>query len=252
MPVVTCVTPRYLPNVEHLARIICAERVLILDLAPVPDRNRLAFVNRNRIYNAKTDTSAWLTVPINRERNQPLSQVVVDRGTRWASKHLGRIAHFYARKVQTAPQLFAQIEAALGQEDDRLVDLDLRTTATLLESLEAPAVDLIRQSSILGAHTKRHRTEALKAFAGVSYLAGRVEYALMQASGEVEHLAGEGISVVPAPSPESLGLDGEMTIRNSAIHAMYSLGQEVVAAQLHQLVRATRGAIIDGEAARGV
>jgi hypothetical protein len=84
-----------------------------------------SFVNRNRI---KTPPShpLWFTVPVKRKGRglQKINEVQIDNEVDWQRRHLGALAHFYAK----APYFNAYIDffrSWYGRKWDRLIELNL-------------------------------------------------------------------------------------------------------------------------------
>ena len=127
--------------------------------------------NRNRV---KTPQGPhWLTVPVlHRGRDQPLnSQMLITPDQKWAKKHLGTIAQFY-RKAPFFETYYGKLEILLQSPWEKLVDLNLATTAWLCE--EFGIIREIYKSSELGiggGQTER-LVSLCRHFGATEYLSG--------------------------------------------------------------------------------
>ncbi|WP_413253727.1 WbqC family protein [Streptomyces pseudovenezuelae] len=92
--------PRYLPTLSFLARITVLDALVLLDTAPMPDRNRESFINRGHVRTGVgLDGVTRLTIPVLRKpRNSPLSKVRINfTAHQWAHKHYASISNAYSK-----------------------------------------------------------------------------------------------------------------------------------------------------------
>lgn len=224
--IITCVTARYLPNLRYLARLCEVDRVVILDLAPLPHQYKNSFISRNRISD-KSGRKLWLSVPVLRKGMLYMSEAKID-GTHhsWIDKHINSIRHAYPRHEEVAGDFVNQLRNILRSCNGSLMDLNLQTTFLIIKVLQLDNVKLLMQSTIIGSHSKEHRMEATKALGATGYLAGRVESGVMEKDGCIEKMASEGIDVLVSPELDPLVFPADMVENLSAVHAICTVGPE--------------------------
>lgn len=225
MTSVTCVTSRYLPNLRHLGRLHEADSVVLLDLAPVPDRNRSSFLNRNRIWDPAAEGPRWLSVPVHRQRGLPVGCVSIDYTQhRWPNKHLRSLEACYPRHRLTSPGFLDAVSEVFASRPALLIDLNWQLTILLCESmgLSPPCVDL--ESAVLATHPVNHRLEITRSVGATTYVAGEVEYGAMVSGGEVELFQQHGIGVRMSPTaPPTLPAYADV-VNLSAVHPILGSG----------------------------
>lgn len=139
--ILTAHQPAYLPWCGLIDKIAQADRFVIFDVCPMESSG---FENRNRILG--TVGEQWLTVPVRRGRNTPLSEVEVLNCAVWRRKHWRSIELAYQR----APywNLYADGLAVFYQHTyTKLVDMTHDMLLWFMEmlGLEQP---VIRASSL--------------------------------------------------------------------------------------------------------
>jgi hypothetical protein len=223
---------------RYLARQFEADRVVILDLAPVPDRNKNCFINRNCISDQEGAVRSWLTVPIHRAGRSAISEVRIDKTDhRWVRRHIGRINELYPSNTTLAPGFLAGLESLLHDSSGSLLDLNLITTQYILSELRTPHWAPVLQSTITFRHSKEHRIEIARMQGATRYIAGQVEWELMRESGELEAFAHAGIQVVRSPELDSRAFEGRLVVSNSAISAICSHGRQFASDLLDRAVQ---------------
>ncbi len=240
MTSVTCVTTRYLPNLRHLARLHEADVAVLLDLAPLPDRNANSFVNRNRIFDRTRDRAAWLTVPIARGRGQRISDVLIAPGEpQWSEEHIDKICALFPAHERTAPGFVAALEEQLANHRPNLLTLNSAINSFLLSKLKH-VKHLTLESELVAQHSSAHRLEISRAVGATTYVAGEVEWKSMEATGFLELFARFGIEVVKSPNPAEVGFDHSMVSDLSCVDAMCRYGVDETSEVLAKMIEIGR------------
>jgi len=111
--------------------------------------------NRNRV--KSPSGPHWLTVPVRHHGlGQPrILDIEIDQRTPWARKHVGTLRQFYG-KAPAFRQYMPELEQALMQPWQRLVDLDLALVAMMAGWLRiAPAIYRSSELQIEGDQSER-------------------------------------------------------------------------------------------------
>jgi len=193
----TCVTTRYLPNLKHLIRWCEVNRCVILDLAPLPDRNRDSFINRNRISKPTSDLPIWLSVPIKRRRGLTVREVEVSPADHhWIKKHIRTIEQRYPQHKVKAPGFVEALADALRYHDGTLLSVNLNVMKVMFNTLNISYDKIMLESQITSFHDKQHRVYIAANQEADCYVAGEVEVELMKGNGEIDELKSRGIKVI--------------------------------------------------------
>lgn len=241
---VTCVTSRYLPNLWHIVRVLSVDRAVILDLAPLPDRNRDSFVTRNRIWNETALTPQWLTAPVLRRRGQSVKDVQINpTEKRWVISHTHALEHCYPRHEKIAPGFLANLQSRL-QGQASLLELNLSVLRFLLEVLSPGSPFPYLESSILPSHGPNHRLEAAQFLRASQYVAGSVEWNLMTASAQAQLFVDAGIEVIQSLAPVSHQHETDSIIYFSSVHCICTRGVSATRELLERLVLMARTSFV--------
>ena len=236
----TCLTCRYLPNLRYIARLCEVERAVILDLAPLANRNRNSFVSRNRICE-RTGRTIWLSIPVHRKGAISTQDVNVDESSHnWIEKHMKSIAHAYPNHTNVAGNFLDRLREVLIQNRDKLIDINLHSLNLILETLSLRNIDFIRQSTLLSKHTKHHRLEVAEALSATTYISGEVEWGLMEKFNEIERLKERGIKVLKTPSLDPLVFNVLQARELSCIHSICTLGPKKTRTLIDQMVQSLK------------
>lgn len=223
--IVTSLTSRYLPNITHFLRIGECDRAVILDLAEISDRNRLSFVNRNRIPVRNGQEDLWLTVPINRVRGAPAASTQIDAtDLRWRRKHIETLRHFYPRHRVNAPSFLELLDHSMSSASQGIVGLNRKILSDIIGYLSLDLHLPILQSSVVDENNPTHRLDLAAALRGRIYLAGPVEHELMQKNGDIERLANASCKVFLTKAPGMAFDTPELSPRYSIVHPILTLG----------------------------
>jgi hypothetical protein len=159
--------PNYIPWKGYFDIIHSVDVFVFLDDVQYTQRD---WRNRNRI-KLMSGAASWLTVPTLGGRNQPINEVLVDRGQDWARKHGEALRHSYARTPFFA-RYHARFVEIVASGHERLADLDIALTKQLCEWLGLTR-DFQRSSELGGAGSKDERLiELTKKVGGDFYLSG--------------------------------------------------------------------------------
>lgn len=200
---VTCVTPRYLPNAHHIFRLAEVDVAIFLDLAKMPHRNRNSFVNRNRIVNRSSGRGQWLTVPVMRHENDSIAKTIADpTNTSWRNNHIRSLQTSYPDHEARAPGFIDRISKALRSSGNYLVNINMETLGAIFCALEQTPPLLVMESDLVQDHPQEvHRLHLSRMVGATTYVAGQVEWVLLQESGELLDFRAAGIEVVPGGQP---------------------------------------------------
>lgn len=240
MTSVTCVTTRYLPNLAHLIRLCEVDHVVILDLAPMPDRNIDSFVNRNRIINRASGLNQWLSVPVVRQRGLAVRATLVEpTDRRWKQKHTKSLELSYPEHDLVAPGFVKGLAKALEGSGDTILDVNNRTLSVLLTTLALDVGEIHFESDLVCEHGPNHRLEAALALGASRYVSGEVEWGLMGESGQRTLFAENGIAV-SRPGDLAAG-DEAITVKLlSSVHSICRHGIEQTEQVVRQLTQSLR------------
>jgi WbqC-like protein family len=235
--------PRSSFDIGHLARLCEVDKAVLLDLAPLPNRSSDSFVTRNRIWNRTTSSSQWLTVPVLRNRGQSVRDTAINpTDGRWATRHINALKHCYPRHELVSPGFVRGLEWILLSGHQSLLDLNLQVLQYLLEVLGASRNMPLLQSSLVRLHGPNHRVDVARHLSTTEYIAGSVEWSLLNTP---EHLAAfrkAGIRVLGG-APFQLDTDEvRMAFSLSAVHWLCTRG---VAATHDLLVSQSRQLAFD-------
>lgn len=197
--VITCVTCRYLPNLRYLARLCEADRAVILDLAPLPHQNKNSFVSRNRICDS-SGKKFWLSIPVRRKGVRDILNARTERTQHnWIDKHIKNIARVYPNHNDVAGGFLDDLEKALRDSDGSLIDINMRSLRVILRTLRLDHANFLMQSNIVESHVREHRLDIARLLGASQYVAGRVEWEVMENSGCIENMRAAGIDVYMSP-----------------------------------------------------
>jgi WbqC-like protein family len=220
---VTCVTTRYLPNLRHLFHIAQVDTAVVLDLAPLPHRNRNSFVNRNRILNRATGQAQWLTVPVSRHSRNNVRNTLLDHSDRrWSTKHYNALNLSYPGHERRAPGFLERFREAT-HDATSLMSVNSKVLDVLCVELGLNPL-IAKESDLVGEHSAWHRSDIADCLGATGYLAGAVEWGLMRESGEIDLLESMGIGVIRGPEIIGDAFAAEIFEFYSAAHAVCSLG----------------------------
>jgi hypothetical protein len=95
--IVSIMQPAYLPWLGYFDRICNSDLFVVLDNVMLERSSKTRFTNRNKVRTHQG--SSWLTVPVKTSGlGQPvISQVEIDNGQKWSSKHFSSLVHSYGR-----------------------------------------------------------------------------------------------------------------------------------------------------------
>lgn len=222
---ITCVTSRYLPNFRHLARLCEVDQAVVMDLAPLPDRNRDSFVNRNRIMNRGTAVPQWLTIPVLRSRGQSVRETRINlTDLRWPIGHINALRLCYPQHQQVAPGFVDGLSASLEMSDGLLLRANLAALAHLMRSLQCHSKFPVLQSSLVEDHAEFHRLAVATRLGASTYVAGSVEWELLTGSNEASLLRDAGIELVRSPDLPPEHFDSQLVTTLSCVHTICGSG----------------------------
>jgi WbqC-like protein family len=185
---------------RHISRLIEADEVVVLDEGPTPDRNKNSFVNRNLVWDSKLQRFLWLTVPLLRSRDTLIKDVLINpTDFRWKDKHLGSMRNAYGDLNSNAPNAIAHIAKALKKDNKKLVDLNFSIIRSICEYIEIDVPNIVRFSDIVLNGHRQSRLDIARSLDATHYIAGEVEWSIMESSGEMSEFNLEGISVLRSP-----------------------------------------------------
>lgn len=127
--------------------------------------------NRNRI--KSPSGPHWLTVPVlHKGMGKPrILDVLIDKRTPWAKKHVGTIKQFYA-KAPFVKRYLPELEDVLMRKWEYLVDLDIEVAHLLSRWLRLEP-QVVRSSSLkIGEEKSERLLEICKYFHAECYLSG--------------------------------------------------------------------------------
>lgn len=218
----TCVTSRYLPNLWHLVRLCEVDQAVVLDLASLPDRNRDSFVNRNRIWNPGAQSTQWITVPVLRRRGQSVGATPINpTDHRWATKHIAALRYCYPQHEDLAPGFLFGLEQVLFAGHTRLLELNLAVLSFLLKSLEVAGNFPLLESTLVSTHGPEHRLDIASKLGATEYLAGAVEWQLLEGSSQARRFEESGVRLVR--TPPLLYRSGRSRLSNPPIGCSFDL-----------------------------
>jgi len=217
-----------------------ADVPVLLDLAPLPDRNAQSFVNRNRICDRASGRTAWLSVPIARGRGQAIKDVRIAPGEpRWPEEHSEKIQAFFPSHEKAAPGFVAALSERLMNHPPDLLTLNLVLNSFLLSQLKHPA-SLTLESEFVVQHSPAHRLEIAKTIGATIYVAGDVEWKTMEATGHLAMFANAGVRVIKSPNPSEVGFDQSMIRDLSCVDAVCRYGVDETSKVLSRMIEIGR------------
>lgn len=233
--ILTCVTSRYLPNLRHIARLCEVDLAVVLDLAPLPHRNRDSFVTRNRIHQQATDQDHWLTVPVLRHGSQQVREAVVDpTDHRWAAKHMKTLRYAYPQADAVAPGFLDALGDALRTNVTSLLDINCAVLEVILDALGRRQHLPVLESTVVDVHRKEHRSDIAQVLGSNVYLAGEVERQSIADSGLDRTFVEAGILLRQAAStPPDLE---SKAVRYSSVHLICTAGMAAASDALSRLI----------------
>lgn len=122
--------PACWPWLGLLDKIRQAEGFVLFDAVPCSGKGDGGFEARNRILTSRGEQ--WLSVPVQRGRDLPLSEVRIVKTQPWRRKHLRAIEQAY-RRAPYFNSVYPVVEETYSRDWDLLVDFDWHTTSWLLE-----------------------------------------------------------------------------------------------------------------------
>jgi len=123
--------PNYIPWQGFFYKMLKSDIIVFLDNVQY---SKNGIINRNRI---RTPNGAmWLTVPVitKHSSGQMISEVRIDRTSRWRKKHLNSLRQFY-EKTPFFNDYESELEEIYDKEWDRLIDINRRTIEFIAKSL---------------------------------------------------------------------------------------------------------------------
>jgi hypothetical protein len=121
--IVTIAQPPYLPWLGFFDRVLKSDVLVLLDTVAMDRNSRTKFLNRNKL--RTKDGWTWITVPlVHAAQDQPISELTINNGERWAERHWRTIELNYARAPHFATQRDA-IEAIYKHGWSRPVELNV-------------------------------------------------------------------------------------------------------------------------------
>lgn len=224
--VITCVTCRYLPNLRYLARLCEADHAVILDLAPLPHQNKNSFVSRNRICGPSGE-KFWLSVPVQRKGVHDILNARTECTQHtWIDKHIKNIARVYPNHKAVAGNFLEDLEKALRGSDGSLLDINLRSLGVILGALRLDYAHILMQSNIVESHVKEHRLNIARLLGATQYVAGRVEWGVMEKSECINKMRAVGIDVFMSPELDGKQYPVEDFETCSCLHSICTRGPE--------------------------
>ena len=166
--------PQYLPPISWFARLRLVDVMVLLDDIPMPDRNREAFINRNRV--RTHDRALFLTVPVIRTpRHTLVNETRINpTATGWSAKHFRTITQSYSR-AGYMEYYNLELQRIYNHEWKLLIDLNMELIGFLLDVLGIRRNQLLLSSS-LGLPSNLYTPVGLsKEFGASEYMAGPLE-----------------------------------------------------------------------------
>lgn len=163
--------PHFMPWLGYFDKMRAADLFILLDHVQFERQNY-----QNRVQIKTAQGSQWLTVPVlRRSHPEPIAEKLIDAGggssARWARKACRTLTYAYGR----APffQAYAgEIERALNEPGEKLIDLNCRLIVYLREALSI-STPIVRSSELGVAGEKSELLASLCRSVGAStYLAG--------------------------------------------------------------------------------
>lgn len=157
--------PTYLPWIGYFDLIDQSDAFVLLDTVAF---SRQSWQQRNRI--ATPQGPLWLTVPVQRDPDQPIAEVTIDNGRPWRRKHWGSLEMNYRR----AP-FWAECSPALQHIYDRewtsLAQLNIELIQQLCTLAGIPA-NFVLASALgeLGGGRDARLVEICRHLGGETYL----------------------------------------------------------------------------------
>ncbi|MCA6362522.1 MAG: WbqC family protein [Bacteroidetes bacterium] len=234
---ITCVTSRYLPNLRHISRILEVDTTVILDLAPLPHRNKDSFVYRNRIVNY-TGEQLWLSLPVNRKGVTVFKNARVDPTNKtWIDKHIKTISQIYPNHNKLAFGFLDSLRSILLNSDGTILDINMKSLILILETLNYFNVKIIYQSSLTSTHSIEHRSEITKLLNADTYIAGQVEWDILEKSGQIEKMKQLNINVTRSPDLNPTQFPFDLTVSLSCIHSICNFGIEQTTETIENMIK---------------
>ena len=238
---ITCVTSRYLPNMRYIARLLEVDCAITLDLAPLPNQNKNSFISRNRIIDKKGNVF-WVSLPIKRKGIKLIKDARIDSTHHsWIEKHIRSIANTYPKHEKFAGDFLVRLEKVLEASDGTLININSLTLSLILELLNIKNIKLVKQSSILQVHNKQHRLDVTRALNASTYVAGHVEWIIMEQLGLIVDMKENGISVIRSPDLDFSVFPRNSTIELSCLHSICTIGFEKSHELIENMVKELKG-----------
>jgi hypothetical protein len=221
---ITCVTSRYLPNLRHIARLLEVDTTVILDLAPLPHRNRDSFIYRNRIMN-KFGDKIWLSVPVSRKGTNIVKDAKIELTKHnWTEKHIKSLSHFYPKHNLFAGNFLEKMQESIMLSDGTLLDVNTKMLSLILETLGYQKVNFIYQSELINCHSDDHRLDLANILKAHEYIAGQVEYKILSDRNKLLQMQDSGVIVNRSPDLSIDEFSKDLTVELSCIHSIFTLG----------------------------
>jgi hypothetical protein len=136
--------PAFIPWGGFFARLIRSDRMILLDDTLLA--RGFTFVNRNRLKGPEGEV--WITVPLKRKGRgrQRIRDLEIYEKARWTAKFLSTLRHYYGKSLYFEA-VFREIEAVVGEADDRFLNISLGLLQTLKTQF-AIANETVLQSSL--------------------------------------------------------------------------------------------------------
>jgi hypothetical protein len=233
---------------RHIARLFEADISIILDLAPLPHRNKDSFIYRNRIVD-RIGSPVWLSLPICRKGGKVLKDAVIDPTNRvWVDKHIGSISHAYPRHKVLAKGFLERLRDKLIVNNGTLLDINLKSMSIILETLNYKDIDIRLQSSIVNNHNIDHRYEIYRSLNATSYIAGQVEWSIMCEDNAAGNTENSLMHILRSPDLDSNKFPLDLTVTLSCVHAICSKGidktRDIIDAMLKSLKASSSKSVV--------
>ncbi len=139
--IVCIMQPTYLPWIGYFDLIDQSDTFVVLDTVAL---SRQSWQQRNRI--ATAQGPLWLTVPVQRQPDQPIAEVTIDNARPWRRKHWASLEMNY-RRAPFWPEYSPALRRVYDREWTSLADLNLELIQLLCTLAGIPG-DFILASAL--------------------------------------------------------------------------------------------------------